>query len=96
MKYNLVFLSPYLCILNMVEAFYILNIVWAWELNYNKDGRHVSPITDNQNVQAQICTDMLGHETNSKLCLRNSALLVVCRPCCDKLQVLCVLVSKVF
>jgi len=29
-------------------------------------------------VQAQTWTDMLGHETNSKLYLRNTALLVVC------------------
>jgi hypothetical protein len=79
MKYNSVFLSRCLYILNMAEAFYILNIEWTWKLNHNKDSRHVSPITDSQNVQAQVCTDMLGHETNSKLCLRNTALLVVCR-----------------
>jgi len=61
----------------MAETVYILNRLWAWKLNHNTDSRHVSPITDSQTVQAQTCTDMLGHETNSKLCLRNSALLVV-------------------
>jgi len=63
----------------MVEAFCILNIVWKWKLNHDKESRHVSPITDSQAVEAQIRADMLGHETNSKLCLRKSALLVVCR-----------------
>jgi len=38
----------------------------------------VSPITDNQTVQAQTCSDRLGHETNSKFCFRNTALFVVC------------------
>jgi hypothetical protein len=46
----------------------ILHMMWAW----NKDSRHVSPTTDRQTVQAQKCTDMWGHETNSKLCLRNT------------------------
>jgi len=64
----------------MAEAlYYILNIVWLLKLNHNKDSRHVGPITGSQTVQAQTCTDMLGHETNSKFCLRNTALLVVCR-----------------
>jgi len=61
MKYNLVFLSRYLFILNMAEAVYILNIVWALKLNHNKDGRHVSLITDNQTVKlrhALTCLDM--------------------------------------
>jgi len=40
---------------------------------------HVSPITDSQTVQAQTCTDTAGHETNSKLSLRNTALPVVCQ-----------------
>jgi len=38
----------------------------------------VSPITEIQTMQAETWTDMLGHETNSKLYLRNTALLVVC------------------
>ena len=37
----------------------------------------MSPITDSQTVQTQAFTDTLGHETNSKFCLRNTALLVV-------------------
>ena len=58
----------YQYIINMAEAhYYILNIAWACKLNHKKDSRHVSPITDSQTVQAQICTDMLGYETNSKL-----------------------------
>jgi len=33
----------------MAEAlYYILNIVWAWELNRNKDCMHVSQITASQ------------------------------------------------
>jgi len=40
---------------------------------------HVSPITDRQTVQAQTSTDMMEHETNNNLCLRNTALLVVCQ-----------------
>jgi hypothetical protein len=58
-------------VLNMAELYYILNIVWVWKLN-------ASPITDSQTVQVQTCTDTFGHETNSKLCLRNTALLVKC------------------
>jgi hypothetical protein len=77
MKYNLVFLSRYLYILNMAEAVCILTIVWALKLNHNKGSRHVSPITDSQTVQAQTYSDNFGHETNSKFCLRNTALLVV-------------------
>ena len=50
-----------------------------WKLNHNKDSRHVSPITDSQTMLAQTCTDMVGHETNSKFCLRNTALLVLCQ-----------------
>ena len=67
--------------LNIAEAhYYILNIVWAWwKRNHNKDSRHVSPITDSQTVQVQTCTCTFGHETNSKHCLRNTALPVVCR-----------------
>jgi len=35
----------------MAEALnYILNTVWAWKLNHDKDSRHVSPITDSQTV----------------------------------------------
>jgi len=41
----------------MVETiFYILNIVWAQELNHNQDCRHISRIRDSHTVQAQ--TDM--------------------------------------
>ena len=77
---KLIFLSHHQYILNMSEALYcILNMVWAW----NKDSRHVNPITDRetdtQTVQAQKCTDTLGYETNSTLCLRNTALLEVCQ-----------------
>ena len=32
--------------------------------------------TDGQTVQAQTCNDTLGHENNSKFCLRNTELLV--------------------
>ena len=46
--------------------------------NHNKDNRHVSPVTGSQTVPAQTCTDRLGQETNSKFCLRNTALFVVC------------------
>jgi len=43
----------------MAEALsYIINIVWAWKLTNNKDGKDVSPITDSQTVQAQACTDI--------------------------------------
>jgi hypothetical protein len=49
------------------------------KLNHYKDSRHVRPITDSQTVKAEICTDTLGQESNSKLFLRNAALLVVCR-----------------
>ena len=52
---------------------HILNIVWTWTFNHNKHSKHVNPITDSQTVQ----TDRLGHATNSKFCLRNTA--VVCR-----------------
>jgi hypothetical protein len=41
----------------------------------------VNPITDSQTVQVPTCTGSLGRETNSKFCLRNTALLVVCRTC---------------
>jgi len=59
----------------MAEAlYYIFNIVWAWKLNHNKNSKNVSPITHSQTAHAQICTDMLGHETN-----RNTAVQVVCR-----------------
>jgi len=37
----------------------------------------MSLITNSQTVQAQTCIDTLAHETNSKLCLRNTALLLV-------------------
>jgi len=64
---------------------------WASKLNRNKDSRPVNPITDSQTVQAQTRTDTLRRESNRTLCLRNTALLVVCRTACDKLQMLCVL-----
>jgi len=57
--------------------YYILNTVWTGKLN-NKSSMHVSPITDSQTVQAQTGTDTSGHETNSELCFRNTALPVVC------------------
>ena len=83
LNYNFSEFSFSLCyqyVVNMAEAlYYILNIVWTRKLNHNKDSRHVSPITDSQTVQAQTRTDTLVHETNRKFCLRNTALLVVCR-----------------
>jgi len=39
----------------------------------------MSPVTDGQTVQVQTAIHTLGHETKSKLCVRNTALLVVCR-----------------
>jgi len=56
---------------------YILNILWARKLNHKIDCRHVNPITDSQTVQALICTNTMGQDTNSKLCLRNTALILV-------------------
>ena len=73
--------SGYQYVINIIEVlYYILNIVWAWELTHKKDSRHVSPITYSKTVQTQTCTDTQGHETtsSSKFCLRNTALLVVC------------------
>ena len=61
----------------MTKKNYILNIVWALKLNHNKESRHVHPITESQTVQAQKSADMLGHKTNSKFCLRNTAMPVV-------------------
>ena len=58
------FLSHYQYVLNVAEALYdILNIIWTWNLNNNKDRRRVSPITDSRTVQAQTSSDTLGHET---------------------------------
>jgi len=37
----------------------------------------VSPITDSHTVQAQTCTVTLEHETYSKFCLSNTALLMI-------------------
>jgi len=79
-KWNfIVFISRYRYVLNMAKALHsISNTVWAWKLHHNTQRRHLSPITDRQTVQSQICTDTLGHETNSKFCLRNTALPVAC------------------
>jgi len=64
----------------MAYAPYIFNIVWTRKHYHNKNSRLVSlSQTDRQTVQAQISTATLEHETNSKFCLRNTALLVVCR-----------------
>ena len=49
------------------------------KLNHDKDSRRVRPVNDSQTVQPQTRTDRLGQETNSKFCLRNTALSVVCR-----------------
>jgi len=58
-------LSCYQYVLNMADVLhYILKIEWAWKLNHSKDNRHVSPITDSWTMQAQTCSNMLGHETN--------------------------------
>jgi len=65
---------------------YSCHIAWVWKLNHNKDNRHVSPIIDSQTVQVQTCTDTLGYDINSKLCLRNSALIVVCRTALWKVE----------
>jgi len=79
---NLFVLSRYQYVLNVAEdLYYILNTTWEWKLNHDKDSKHVSPIRDSQTVQAKTCTDTLGHETNSKFWLRNTALPVVCRDC---------------
>jgi len=76
---NLVVLSRYQYVLNAAQAlYYILNTTWEWKLDHNKDSRHVSPMRDSQTVQAQTCTDTMGHESNSQFWLRNTALPVVC------------------
>jgi len=60
-------LSHYQYVLDIAEArCYILNTVWAWEFNHNKDSRHVSPITDSQTLQTQIRTDTSGDETKER------------------------------
>lgn len=59
--------------------YYIFNISASRKLNHNKNSKHVSPVTDSQTVQIQTCADTVGHETNSKPCLKSTALLVVCR-----------------
>jgi hypothetical protein len=42
----------------MTEALcYILSTVQALKLSHNADSRYVSPITDSQTVQTQICTE---------------------------------------
>jgi len=51
---------------------------------HNKYSRNVSPITDSLNLQVPICTDTLGHENVSNLCLRNIAMLVVNRSFHDR------------
>jgi hypothetical protein len=82
-------------VFNRVGAHYcILNIAWARKLDHNKDSRGVIAITDSQTVQA----DTSDHETNSKFCLRNTALhfLWCAGLLCGKLRVLCVLFSEVF
>ena len=72
-------MSRYQYVLNMAEALHYISITaWARKLHHNTDSRHRSPITDSQTVQAQTCTDMLGHEANSKFCMRNTALPVAC------------------
>jgi hypothetical protein len=53
------FLSRYRYVLNRVEAFYFILNMWERKFNYDKDSRHVSPITDRQNVQARRSTDIL-------------------------------------
>jgi hypothetical protein len=70
------FLATLTACLNM-GLYCSLNIVWACKLNHNKDSRHVSPITDSQTGHVHTCSDMMGHETNSKFCLKSTALLVV-------------------
>jgi hypothetical protein len=57
----------------------ILNVVCARKICHIKNSRNVSPIRDSQTVQVKTGTDTLGHETNRKFCLRNTALLLVCR-----------------
>jgi hypothetical protein len=48
----------------MAEALYnILNTMWDWKFNHNKDSRHVSPIRDSQTVQGHTSSDRLRHET---------------------------------
>lgn len=74
------FLSRYQHVLNMAEIlYYIFDTILAWKLKIiTQDSRHVSSITGSQTVQAQTYSDTMGHETNSKFCLRNTAVLVVC------------------
>jgi len=43
----------------MAEAIYFISNMWERKFNYDKDSRHVSPITDRQTAQAKRCTDML-------------------------------------
>jgi hypothetical protein len=43
----------------MSEAIYFILNTWRRKFNYNKDSRHVGPITDRQTVQARRSTDML-------------------------------------
>ena len=43
----------------MAEATCFILNMWERKCNYNKDSRHVSPITDRHPVQARRCTDML-------------------------------------
>jgi hypothetical protein len=78
------------------EFYYMLNIEWEWNFNHNKDSTSVSPITESQTVQAQTCTEILGHETNSKFCLRNTAPPVVRQTALWQVKVLCVIFSEVF
>jgi len=44
------------------------------KLDHYKDSRHVRPIADSQTVKAQIFTDTMGQESNSKICLRRGTL----------------------
>ena len=73
-------LSRFQCGSNKAGALHCTsNTAQAWKLHHNTDSRPWSPITDSQTVQAQLCTETLGNETNSKFRLRNTAVLVACR-----------------
>ena len=70
-------LSRYQYVLNMAEVLYfILNIEWAWKRNHNKT-------VWAQSQTARLCklryVLIRCDKNNRKICLRNTALLVVCR-----------------
>jgi hypothetical protein len=55
---NLVFIAIPVCFKYVWGICFILN-TWGRRFNYNKDSKHVGPITERQTVQARGSTDML-------------------------------------